>query len=50
MELIFKFTQEELRLLSDALHIAVIYIDDDEKAEKMNNLFRILRLFNETRS
>ena len=45
MELILKFTQEELRLLSSALHIAVIHTDDDGMAEIMNTMLKILRPF-----
>lgn len=45
MELIVKLTKEELQLLANALHVAVIHVDENEKAEKMNNLLKVLRPF-----
>ena len=43
MEIIFKFTLRELQIISKALHIGVIHIEDEEEAQAMNNLLTMIR-------
>lgn len=44
MEISIKFTQEELKIISKALHLGIVHSDNDSEVEKMQILDRKLNI------